>query len=375
MTIAQSVFRYVSIGVAIAALAACASNDKLPPAPGSISGKAQTPGTGSNPYGAASPHRKVGNPYKVAGIWYYPKEEPDYSKQGIASWYGPKFHGRKTSNGEIFDMNRLTAAHPTLPLPSIVRVTNLENGRTIDLRLNDRGPFAHGRVIDLSRAAAEKLGYRETGLANVRVQYISPASLDDAVLALGEPEAYATGRLARVTYSASQQANPQYDTVKTRIATGPEITVSQPLAKAEDMNGALMKDARASVVKAERMVVETVVPSRIASTSPSIKPTAGIAQNKPVFPTRVSVPTSTNTEITSGTWLVQVAAFSSRENADRSLGRFDSTVPVRTVREPRAGGDWLYKIRLGPYQTNAEAEKARLIAVNAGFSDARIVRF
>ncbi len=121
----------------------------------------------------------VGNAYQVAGQWFTPKEQPGYDKVGIASWYGPKFNRRMTSNGEWFDMNYLTAAHPTLPLPSYAKVTNLENGRQIVVRINDRGPFVANRIIDLSKRAAEKLDMIGKGSAKVRVQYMGPAPLDD----------------------------------------------------------------------------------------------------------------------------------------------------------------------------------------------------
>lgn len=115
---------------------------------------------------------KIGKPYKIAGKTYYPKVDVNYNKTGIASWYGDAFHGKKTANGEVFNMYAISAAHPTLPLPSMVRVTNLENGKVVDMRVNDRGPFAENRVIDLSRAAAEALGSKAQGLAKVRVQYL-----------------------------------------------------------------------------------------------------------------------------------------------------------------------------------------------------------
>lgn len=119
---------------------------------------------------------KVGNPYEINGIWYYPKVEYDYVDKGIASWYGPKFHKRKTANGEIFDMNAVSAAHRTLPMPSLVRVTNLNSGRAINVRINDRGPFAHGRIIDLSRRAAQLLGFEVAGTAPVRVEILPEES-------------------------------------------------------------------------------------------------------------------------------------------------------------------------------------------------------
>ena len=119
---------------------------------------------------------KVGNPYEVEGVWYHPKVDPNYDETGIASWYGKPFHGRATANGENYDMNELTAAHKTLPLPTMVRVTNLENGRSLILRINDRGPFVNGRVIDVSRRGAQLLGFYNRGTAKVRVEAVSGKS-------------------------------------------------------------------------------------------------------------------------------------------------------------------------------------------------------
>jgi rare lipoprotein A len=148
------------------------------------------PGNGGR-YGTASPrlvdfHQpipkgggsyKVGAPYQIDGRWYLPQEDPSYDRTGLASYYAEDFHGRRTSNGEIFDMWALSAAHPTLPLPSLAYVTNLENGRTLLVRINDRGPYVKNRVIDLSRATARYLGVEGPGLARVRVRYAGPAPL------------------------------------------------------------------------------------------------------------------------------------------------------------------------------------------------------
>ncbi len=126
---------------------------------------------------------KVGKPYQVAGRWYVPREVERYDQSGIASWYGAAFHGRRTANGEIYDMNALTAGHPTLPLPSYAYVTNLDNGRTILVRINDRGPYVANRLIDLSRRSAAELGYKRHGLARVRVRYAGRAPLNGNDLA------------------------------------------------------------------------------------------------------------------------------------------------------------------------------------------------
>jgi rare lipoprotein A len=118
---------------------------------------------------------QIGKPYRVRGKWYTPADQPGYSRTGKASWYGDAFHGRLTANGEIYDMNHLTAAHPTLPLPSYARVTNVENGHSVIVRINDRGPYAHGRVIDLSKRAAHVLGTKAQGVGQVKVDYIGRA--------------------------------------------------------------------------------------------------------------------------------------------------------------------------------------------------------
>jgi len=142
-----------------------------------FSGKGSPLYTGSNPIPKGGGRYKIGSPYKIVDKWYTPKENPNYDSTGTASWYGPKFHKRMTANGEWFDMNQMTAAHPTLPLPVFARVTNLKNGRSIIVRVNDRGPYAHNREIDLSRAAAQKLDFIKQGTAQVRVQYLSKAPL------------------------------------------------------------------------------------------------------------------------------------------------------------------------------------------------------
>lgn len=121
---------------------------------------------------------QTGRPYKVRGKMYYPKEDKNYKKVGYASWYGDAFHGRLTANGEIYDQTHLTAAHPTMPLPSYARVTNLKNGSSVIVRVNDRGPYSNGRLIDLSRRAAEMLDYTHSGTAEVKVEYVGRAPLD-----------------------------------------------------------------------------------------------------------------------------------------------------------------------------------------------------
>lgn len=164
-----------------AALAACSATEEMAPkfseaeygksSPRVVTGKKKVPDGGGR--------YMVGEPYRVAGKTYIPQDNPEgYSATGTASWYGANFHGRKTANGEIFDMWALTAAHPTLPIPSYAYVTNLDNGRTVLVRINDRGPYAHDRVIDLSRMTARALGTEAKGLGRVQVRYAGRAPLD-----------------------------------------------------------------------------------------------------------------------------------------------------------------------------------------------------
>ncbi len=179
----------------------------------------------------ADGHYKIGKPYKVAGTWYTPAEDPDYDEVGRASWYGSGFHGRRTANGEIFDMASLSAAHPTLPLPSYARVTNLDNGRSVVVRLNDRGPYAHNRLIDVSERTAEVLGFKQDGSADVRVQFVglAPSDGDDSWLTTtvrqdGLPVSPTMVASADAPADQSQTDQGQADQVRTASASAPAGT-------------------------------------------------------------------------------------------------------------------------------------------------------
>jgi rare lipoprotein A len=143
------------------------------------------------PVAGPGPHFKIGQPYRINGQWYRPAFVTSYEAVGIASWYGESYHGRATANGETYDMYALTAAHPTLQLPSVVEVLNLENGRSLILRVNDRGPFVNNRLIDLSYGAARELGFERQGLAKVKVRYLGLARLDEQPIRPGEGRQYA----------------------------------------------------------------------------------------------------------------------------------------------------------------------------------------
>lgn len=150
----------------------------------------------------------VGKPYTIAGKRYYPRLDRSYNRKGLASWYGAAFHGRKTANGEIYDMRSLTAAHPTMPLPSYARVTNLKNGRSVIVRVNDRGPFHGGRVIDVSKRVAEVLDFKRDGISRVRVRYIGKARLDGRDHRYLMASYKGPGSIARPTMVASSSVRP-----------------------------------------------------------------------------------------------------------------------------------------------------------------------
>lgn len=213
---------------------------------------------------------RVGKPYVVAGRTYVPEEDPHYRAEGLASWYGDAFHGRLTANGEVFDMTSLTAAHPTLPLPSYARVTNLANGKSVIVRVNDRGPYHGNRLIDVSNTAARLLEFRDNGIGRVRVEYVGRAPLegsDDrqlmATLRSGEPApAPSTVRVASARPFVPEMASSSRGVVRGDIP----LPAGRPYSlgnTAEDMASAGASEVSASrSMRGERRHFE---PSRTAS--------------------------------------------------------------------------------------------------------------
>lgn len=177
----NAVLRVLAISASAATLAACATPHARYAIDGGPHGGPRVgPQAGRSEGSRRQPRidpelRGTMKPYQVGGIWYTPRQQPGYDETGVASWYGQQFHNRSTADGETFDMDALSAAHKTLPLPSMVEVTNLDNGKKLVVRVNDRGPFVDGRIIDLSRGAAEKLGFADQGVTRVRVRYLGPA--------------------------------------------------------------------------------------------------------------------------------------------------------------------------------------------------------
>jgi rare lipoprotein A len=190
---------------------------------------APTAGRSTSPTSGWTGEQKIGRPYTINGRTYVPARDDDYDATGISSWYGPNFHGRPTANGEIFDQNALTAAHPTLPIPAMIEVTNLENGRSTVLRLNDRGPFARDRILDVSRAAAVELGFLQQGTARVRVRYLGPPEGIEPAGNVADSRIYTVqqgdGRFRVQAGAFSQRANAE--AMRRRLAGEDATTVEE----------------------------------------------------------------------------------------------------------------------------------------------------
>ena len=179
----EPVFRAARSAAAVAAclvLANCASSGKFASRVDPRYGVSSSPRVVAfgEPVPKGGGTYRVGKPYTVGGRVYVPEEDVNYREEGLASWYGDDFHGRLTANGEVFDMAALTAAHPTLPMPCYARVTNLSNGKSLIVRVNDRGPYHGNRLMDVSSRAAELLEFKGNGVARVRVEYVGPAPLE-----------------------------------------------------------------------------------------------------------------------------------------------------------------------------------------------------
>ena len=171
---------------------------------------------------------RVGAPYFVGGRMYVPQYDPHYKAVGLASWYGEDFHGRYTANGEVFDLDGITAAHPTMPLPSYARVTNLANGRSLIVRVNDRGPYAHNRIIDLSVRAAKLLDFYRRGTTTVRVEYVGPAPLQ--------------GSDDRVLEATLREGSPAPVPSMVRLARGPVFPPTPPPPSAREVLASVPAD-------------------------------------------------------------------------------------------------------------------------------------
>lgn len=285
-------------------------------------------GTTKRQIDSAKVRRASLRPYQIKGVWYYPAEMPDYDETGIASWYGDPFHGRATASGEIYDKRIVTAAHKTLPLPSTVRVTNLENGRVLTVRVNDRGPFVNNRIIDMSHRGAQLLGFERQGIARVRVEVVG--SDDD-----------------RFVLRPVKTPNNE----KKAVAAAPRKSVkvaSLPPPAGADGNAALnqSKPVVRKPVTSKPLTVET--PAEVSIDDVRVVPT------------------------TPTTLFVQAGSFTQFQNADRLRSRLSAVGPAFIDHVLVDQRDF-FRVRLGPIDTVERADQLLDLALNAGADDARII--
>jgi rare lipoprotein A len=327
-----------------------------------------------SPYGGTShpTQVKVGKAYDVNGTTYYPRHDPQYSETGQASWYGPRFHGRMTASGERYDQHEMTAAHRTLPLPSMVRVTRLDSGESTVVRVNDRGPFAHGRIIDLSKAAASELDMMRDGVARVKVEYL-PAETRQYIAEMGleEPD-FMKGDVNDIKLASAMPASVVKHTFPTTHAAKAKVTPFQ-VGQSSYQTGSIKASA-----------VESFTPVRAASSAAPVKtpatntfkvavvPTApaklsntfSVASVKPALPAAIT-PTGQN-------FNVQTAAFSDRINAERHVEEL-SSVGHASIMPVSVNSGTFYRVMLGPVQQYQQAASLLKQTKELGYKDARIM--
>jgi rare lipoprotein A len=300
----------------------------------------------------------VGEPYQIAGVWYRPREEPGYNRVGRASWYGELFHGRRTANGEIYDMDRLSAAHPTLPLPIYVQVTNLANNRSIVVRVNDRGPFANDRIIDLSRRSADALGFRRNGTATVRVQYLRRAPLngDDSY----ERKYLASRGLGQFAAAGKPSAGAQ----KPGTPQDPIAMASLPGKTLPPLPQRVPRPVATAALPPPREARDDVAAlGWQAQMKASPDSTGSIAPRVPARPRLVA---------SSGGPAIQAGSFKNRDNAERARTTLSAIAPV-DVAEIDVGGEVYFRVRVGPFSDEIEAAAALPRVTQAGYHGAKIV--
>jgi rare lipoprotein A len=280
----------------------------------------------------------TGSAYQVDGVWYQPREDPAYDRVGTASWYGELFHGRRTANGEIYDMDRLSAASPTLPLPVYARVTNLENRRSIIVRVNDRGPYRSDRVIDLSRRSAEALGFRNKGTARVRVQYLARAPLNG-------DDSYERRYLASQGWA-------------------------QVASHARPRDPGAVGSIAASTRQPQR---ELPIAGSVGAPVPQQAMPGGVLQLRWQASTRVPGPPPRREQLSDGgRFLIQAGSFRSEDNAERARSVLGGVAPVE-VAPVEVGGETLFRVRVGPFADESAASAALARVTEAGYRGAKIV--
>ena len=274
---------------------------------------------------------KIGASYTIDGVTYVPHEEFDHVETGVASWYGPGFHGKSTANGETYDQQDHTAAHRTLQMPAIVRVTNLDNGHSTVVRINDRGPYARNRIIDLSRAAAEDLAMVGHGTAHVRIDQLTAES--QAVKEIAMNGGGTSEQRDVVAHAGSYRQAPV------------SVAASAPPAPAADNRR----------------------PTTIASIAAGSPPPS----SSPVTPVAFT-PAVPATAGAGGGFYVQAGAFSTMANATRKREMI-SSYGLAEISPANAGGHEVYRVRLGPYTTQDAAGIVADRLKRSGYGDARVV--
>jgi rare lipoprotein A len=298
---------------------------------------------------------QIGKSYQVGGVWYSPREQPGYDQVGSASWYGEVFHGRRTANGEIYDMDSLSAAHPTLPLPVYARVTNLNNGRTIVVRINDRGPYANDRIIDLSRRSAELLGFRDHGTATVRVKYLARAPLNG-------DDSYERRFLASQSWVHFAAKGKSPDIAVSSIAAQGSLPAENP----EN----LVRPWKTAATPGAAIPLDPPLSDGWRATTKTAEPAA--PQTTGSIPRSAKPPKAISAATADGP-VIQAGSFRSKDNADRARTVLAAIAPVE-VAQLTVRGDVYYRVRVGPFAGAPEAQAALAEVTAAGYRGAKVLR-
>jgi len=319
-------------------------------------------------------HYKVGAPYRINGKRYVPREVSHYDRTGVASWYGKLFHGRHTANGEIYDMEALTAAHPTLPMPSYVRVTNLRNGRSLIVRVNDRGPYARNRMIDLSWAVASLLRVTRKGTAPVRVHYLGRAPLDGndrrerRYLAsqpwAGPQIAYArspANAMRYLTASVGYDHAVQHSRKTASLRSAPMSPAGETTATAKPRIRPPLPAARSELVKPPRRAVAIAGDPRETRDRHAERRTAAHSASPTQDPSKRR------------SYYVNAGQFSTRPLADQLAAILGDLAPA-AVETMSSGYGPVHQVRLGPFAHGDAARAAVMRLRAAGLTQARIKR-
>ncbi len=320
----------------------------------------------NNPDAKAVPMVKVGNPYEIKGIKYNPKNPEEYDVVGLASWYGDKFHGQLTANGEIFDMNELTAASPVLPMPSFVQVTNLDNNKQIIVRVNDRGPFAGGRLLDVSKRTAELLGFKENGTTQVRIKLLSGISKEAAK---------EINKQNDIKLAAAKKELPANPTMPATPVASNDIPVAHAVASKEPELQLEQASDTPRITKGEIPMLENSSLVDSADTNEPLNNTVSILQDsndQEMKNVNLTEPQKVKSYLPRGVF-VQVGAFSENNKKVRSEVASLSDVGVVSLQKVDVNGSDILRLRVGPYGSINDAIQVKNKLVKLGYNKSRVV--